>query len=133
MKIGEIVRQVFRKSGLSIEDLERELGKSERSIYQLFTSDNIKFKELQKLSRLLQYDFGKHVFSEESVTEEKLQEPASHYQTSLNRPLRIVMEIDSRAINDKRTQAFINRMNNAVEEFEHYYEDLHRKDLDEDD
>lgn len=55
--IGPIIKEVFEKSGLKMNDLAKKIGTVRQNIYKIFDRKSIDTDLLMKLSEVLQHDF----------------------------------------------------------------------------
>jgi len=71
--IGKRIKQVFEKKGMSISEFSRRLNSSRENVYDIFKRQSIDTSLLEKISKVLEYDFFQHYTSLQQVNE-KLKE-----------------------------------------------------------
>ena len=57
---GEIVEKVVRKSGYALTKLADKLEISRNTLYNKFQDTNLSYRFIQKVGRVLHYDFSTH-------------------------------------------------------------------------
>ena len=57
IQIGQLIKDRFLKSGLSIEDFANSIGCNRDNVYDIFRRERINTDQLLKISKILQYDF----------------------------------------------------------------------------
>jgi len=62
MKInaGQLVREVFKSTGLSVTELGKRVGTTRQNIYRIFDRKSIDSALLFRLGKAMSYDFYKH-------------------------------------------------------------------------
>ena len=61
MHIGERIKEIFKKRGISVVEFARTLSCSRENIYRIFKNDNIDVHQLKRISRILEHDFFKDI------------------------------------------------------------------------
>ncbi len=58
---GEIIRSAVYKSGYSITDIAKRLGKSRRWMYLMFENSNVPLDCVIKIGTIIHYDFSEEI------------------------------------------------------------------------
>lgn len=119
MTIGEIIKQVAKEKGYSVESLADAMNLSRRAIYDLFKKDNIGFKTLVQLSQILEHNFGYYIQNEYSTREDILHSSAAEFQLQEKKrknTIRISIEIDPGLEDSDDIPDLVKKLNQAVEE-----------------
>lgn len=58
---GEIVEDAIRKSGITITQVAKRLGKSRRHIYNIFDDPNVPLETILQISKITHHDFSKEI------------------------------------------------------------------------
>ncbi|MFP5470047.1 MAG: helix-turn-helix domain-containing protein [Bacteroidia bacterium] len=58
---GEIIEKAVRQSGISITKLAQRLGKSRRTIYNIFQDKDVPVDLIVEISRIINYNFEKEI------------------------------------------------------------------------
>jgi predicted transcriptional regulator len=75
---GEIIRSAVYKSGYSITDIAKRLGKSRRWMYLMFENSNVPLDSVIKIGKIIHYDFSEEI-KEFGVAFNSMNEPQSIY------------------------------------------------------
>ncbi len=89
MKInaGQLVREVFKSTGLTVTELGKRVGTTRQNIYRIFDRKSIDSALLFRLGKAMSYDFYKH-FSD-YMADENIK------VTNVNRGINMQIEIDA--------------------------------------
>lgn len=63
MHIGEKIRTVFRKKGMTVSEFGRRINKSRENVYHIFKRETIDTGLLETISEVLDHDFFQHYTS----------------------------------------------------------------------
>jgi CRISPR/Cas system-associated exonuclease Cas4 (RecB family) len=58
---GEIIRSAVYKSGYSITDIAKRIGKSRRWMYLMFENSNVPLDSVIKIGKIIHYDFSEEI------------------------------------------------------------------------
>ena len=75
---GEIIRIAVYKSGYSITDIAKRLGKSRRWMYLMFENSNVPLDSVIKIGKIIHYDFSEEI-KEYGLVFSGVNEPKSNY------------------------------------------------------
>jgi transcriptional regulator with XRE-family HTH domain len=76
--IGEKIKEVFEEKGLKMSSFSSSVGMTYRNIYRIFEKEHINTELLQKISKVLDYNFFNLYIDEDSNL---IQEPQEKYIT----------------------------------------------------
>jgi predicted transcriptional regulator len=78
---GEIIEKAVRQSGVSITKLAQRLGKSRRTIYNIFQDRDVPVELISEISKIINYDFGKeiHIYGQNFSPSHKHSEQDADY------------------------------------------------------
>ena len=57
MHIGEQIKEVFKKQGMSAVEFARAISCSRENVYRIFKKDNIDIHLLKRIGHVLEHDF----------------------------------------------------------------------------
>lgn len=75
---GEIIRSAVYKSGYTITDIAKRLGKSRRWMYLMFENSNVPLDIVIKMGKIIHYDFSEEI-KEFGIAFNSMNEPQSVY------------------------------------------------------
>ena len=58
---GEIIKQAVYKSGVSVTELAKRIGKSRRWMYLMFDSSNVSLDLVLKIGKIIHHDFSDEI------------------------------------------------------------------------
>jgi plasmid maintenance system antidote protein VapI len=89
---GEIIENAVRQSGVSITKLAQRLGKSRRTMYNIFHDRDVPTELIFDISKIINYDFGKefYTYGQNFLPSHKLSEQDADYWK--NKYLRLLEE-----------------------------------------
>ena len=58
---GEIIREAVYKSGFTITEISKSLGKSRRWMYLMFENSNVSLDLVIKIGKVIHYDFSEEI------------------------------------------------------------------------
>ena len=64
MHIGQLIKQELEEQGRTVVWFARKMSYSRANMYKIFEKPSIDTETLQRISKLLQYDFFKHYSDE---------------------------------------------------------------------
>lgn len=76
---GEIIKEAVYKSGISITELSKRLGKSRRWMYLMFENNSVSLDIVLQIGKIIHHDFSKDI-KEFSPSEKILEEPPTVYE-----------------------------------------------------
>ena len=76
---GEIIKEAIYKSGVSITELAKRMGKSRRWMYLMFENNSVSLDIVLKIGRIIYYDFSKDI-KEFSHSQKALNELPTAYE-----------------------------------------------------
>ncbi len=82
---GEIIKNAIYKSGYSITELAKRLGKSRRWMYLMFENNNVSLDLVLQIGEILHYNFSEEI-KELHNSVLSLREPITDYVKEENSP-----------------------------------------------
>jgi predicted transcriptional regulator len=76
---GEIIKEAVYKSGISITELAKRLGKSRRWMYLMFENNSVSLDIVLQIGNIIHHDFSKDI-KEFSPSQKVLEEPPTIYE-----------------------------------------------------
>ena len=76
---GEIIKAAIYKSGISITEIAKRLGKSRRWMYLMFENNSVSLDIVLRIGKIIHYDFSKDI-KEFSPPKKVLHEPPTVYE-----------------------------------------------------
>jgi len=76
---GEIIKEAVYKSGISITELAKRLGKSRRWMYLMFENNSVSLDIVIQIGKIIHHDFSKE-FKEFSPSQKVLNESPTAYE-----------------------------------------------------
>lgn len=76
---GEIIKEAVYKSGISITDLSKRLGKSRRWMYLMFENNSVSLDIVLQIGNIIHHDFSKDI-KEFNPSQMNLQELQTIYK-----------------------------------------------------
>jgi transcriptional regulator with XRE-family HTH domain len=67
--IGKRIKQIFEKKGMSVSEFSRRLNSSRENVYDIFKRQSIDTSLLEKICKVLDYDFFQHFTSLQQLNE----------------------------------------------------------------
>ena len=58
---GEIIKEAVYKSGVSVTELAKRIGKSRRWMYLMFESNNVSLDLVLKIGKIIHHDFSDEI------------------------------------------------------------------------
>lgn len=68
---GEIIESAVRKSGISITEVARRLGKSRRHLYNIFEDPNVSIDVILQIGKIIHHDFSSEIYDIQKLSSEE--------------------------------------------------------------
>lgn len=70
--IGELIKNIFEKSSLSISEFAKKLNCERTNIYRIFKRKSVDTDLLMNISEILNHDFFCHLYNEASISQNNM-------------------------------------------------------------
>lgn len=82
---GEIIEAAIRKSGYSITNLAKKIGKSRRWMYLMFDNPNVSLDYVIRIGYLINHDFSEEIDKLRPFNQDEVKEaPASYHKDMMD-------------------------------------------------